>query len=62
MYDEIATFHSKRKKYDLAAEAFSKGLNKFPTNVFLLTHYADLLLLVNHKEQAFNYFSKAHRA
>ena len=60
-YDEISAFHLKRKKYDLAAEAFSKGLNKFPTNVPLLTHYADFLLSVNHKEQAFNYLSKAHR-
>ena len=60
-YAEISAFHIKRNRSDLAEQAFHKGLNKFPDNVYLLTHYADLLLSLNRKEQAFNYLSKAHK-
>ena len=60
-YDEISAFHLKRKRTDLAEEAFHKGLTKFPDNVTLLTHYAEYLLTSNKKEQAFNYLSNAHK-
>jgi len=60
-YDEISAFHLKRKRTDLAEEAFQKGITKFPENVTLLTHYAEHLLASNQKELAFNYLSKAHK-
>lgn len=60
-YDEISAFHLKRNKLDLAEQVFHMGLNKFPDNVHLLTRYADLLLTLDRKEQAFNYLSKAHK-
>lgn len=58
-YDEISAFHLKRKRTDLAEEAFNKGLTKFPENVTLLLHYAEYLLGSHKKEQAFNYLTKA---
>jgi tetratricopeptide (TPR) repeat protein len=60
-YDEIATFHIKRKRMDLAEEAFHKGLVKFPDNVKLLSHYAELLLELNRNEQALSYLIKAYK-
>jgi tetratricopeptide (TPR) repeat protein len=60
-YDEIATFHIKRKRLDLAEEAFHKGLVKFPDNVKLLSHYAEFLLGLNRNEQALNYLIKAYK-
>ena len=60
-YDEIATFHIKRKRLDLAEEAFHKGLVKFPDNVKLLSHYAEFLLGLNRNEQALNYLTKANK-
>ena len=60
-YDEISAFHLKRKRTDLAEEAFNKGLVKFPENVTLLSHYAEFLLMSKKYEQAFNYLSKAYK-
>ena len=59
-YDEIAAFHIKRNRSDLAEHVLNRGLSKFPDNVNLLTRYANLLLSLNRKEQALNYLSKAH--
>ena len=60
-YDEIAAFHIKRKRTDLADEAYNKGLVKFPENINLLVHYANLLITLNRKEQALNYLTKAFK-
>jgi len=60
-YDEISAFHLKRKRTDLAEEAFQKGITKFPENATLLSHYAEYLLASNKKEQAFNYLAKAYK-
>lgn len=60
-YVEIAAFHLKRNRPDLAEESLHRGLMKFPENVTLLNQFAVLLLNEKRNEQAFNYLTKAHK-